>query len=447
MSFYHRYYHKMPDGTIKQVNPFTTTEVWCVEERGRKPVINNHPTEPVAIEKKTPESYCHFCEDQYINTPPEKARIVKTADGKCEKIYHISGDDLNTTTAEFRRVGNLFEIVTYDYWRKNYKYIISKTNKTWMDNYLGSPKGFEHIVNILGLKMKMMGLDFGSMSIEEKIDRSAAFFGGCHELLIGRKHYTKNAQFMHDLVSSGELTEDEHYQYIKLGVDSLLDLSESNPFIRYISVFQNWLKPAGASFDHLHKQMVGLDEWGVQADREIGELHKRPNIYNEMAINLALYHSLLIAENDFAVAFAEIGHRYPTVAIYSKSERSRPFDHQDEEIRGMSDMIHAIHSALTNQTPCNEEWYYAPFDCVYPVPWHIMIKLRLVNPAGFEGNTKIYINPVSPERLKHDVVEALIKRREEGLINKNIHIGEEVQLKPNPLHYYKGTIKDFFSKV
>ena len=31
---------KMPDGTVKQVNPFTGTQVWTVPGRGKRPTVN-----------------------------------------------------------------------------------------------------------------------------------------------------------------------------------------------------------------------------------------------------------------------------------------------------------------------------------------------------------------------------------------------------------------------
>ena len=43
-------------------------------------------------------------------------------------------------------------------------------------------------------------------------------------------------------------------------------LFDLNRYARYVVVFQNWLKPAGASFDHLHKQLVAVDERGAQAE-------------------------------------------------------------------------------------------------------------------------------------------------------------------------------------
>jgi galactose-1-phosphate uridylyltransferase len=65
------------------------------------------------------------------------------------------------------------------------------------------------------------------------------------------------------LKSSGDMTPEEHYQYIDFTIDAKEDIYLSNRYVRYVSVFQNWLRPAGASFDHLHKQL-GLDEWATQ---------------------------------------------------------------------------------------------------------------------------------------------------------------------------------------
>lgn len=438
MPNYDAFYHKMPDGTVKQINPYNGTEVWYVEERNRGPAINRPPEEPETLDRHIPEDYCHFCGSQYLFCTPEKARLTLGKDGVWRKIYRIAPEEMSLCCADFRRVGNLFEIVTYDYWNKNYRYKMNKTNQDWKKRYLDSKAGYEHVMNVLKLKMERIGIDFGKMPEKERLDRANSFFGGCHELILGGRHYKNGAKFRHELCSSGELTEEEHYQYIKFTVESIVDIYQQNPFVKYVSVFQNWLRPAGASFDHLHKQLVGLDEWGVHNEREIAELSKNPNLYNDFSINFALAYSLFIAENDYAIALAEIGHRFPTIAVYSKSDKGRPFEQTYEETRGMSDILHAIHVVISSQTTCNEEWYYSPFDSNCNAPWHISIKLRVHTPAGFEGNTKIYINPISPQKLTAEITKALRDKRNKGLINKGIRIGDEVRKKPDILKYNKG---------
>ena len=46
-------------------------------------------------------------------------------------------------------------------------------------------------------------------------------------------------------------------------------LYDDNQHIAYVSVFQNWLAPAGASFEHLHKQLVAIDRIGARLRGEI----------------------------------------------------------------------------------------------------------------------------------------------------------------------------------
>lgn len=44
MSDYHKYFLQMKDDTIKQINPFTGTEVWTVPGRASKPISNAVPS-------------------------------------------------------------------------------------------------------------------------------------------------------------------------------------------------------------------------------------------------------------------------------------------------------------------------------------------------------------------------------------------------------------------
>ncbi len=53
-----KYIDKMPDGTIKQLNPFTGTEVWTVPGRSGKPITNEIPKNAKKIERHDPDNYC-----------------------------------------------------------------------------------------------------------------------------------------------------------------------------------------------------------------------------------------------------------------------------------------------------------------------------------------------------------------------------------------------------
>jgi galactose-1-phosphate uridylyltransferase len=432
------FYVTMPDGTIKHTNPLNGTEVWTVSTRANRPhnhsKINANVLHPIEN-----ENYCDFCQSSYFKTPPEKARLIQSSENLFEKIENLSPDCLDSSKALFRRIGNLFEIVTYDYWLKNHDFHLSPAQNQWKQKYLENPAGRSHVLKMVETKLSLSGRtveEISKLAEDEKMTLSNAFFGGAHELIIAGRHYVPNAQFDDQLCSSGELTPAEHYQFMRFTVDAMKDIYANNRYVRYVTIFQNWLRPAGASLDHLHKQLVGIDEWGASIESEMEMVRENPNIYNELVVNFSADHNLIFAENDYAVALSEIGHRYPTLAIYSKSVHTRPEEHTEEEMSGFSDLVHACHAAMGSQIPCNEEWYFSPRDAIHVMPWHLLIKWRTINQAGFEGGTKIYINPVSPEALRDQMVPKLYELRDAGKI-KNLRIATECELKPNPLLYYK----------
>jgi len=431
------YYTIMPDGTVKQLNPFTGTEVWAVAGRKGRPIVNETAATGKPVQVHDPEDYCSFCATRYFETPPEKSRLVRRGE-QWERINTLAPDRYFDSTAEFRRTGNMFEIVTLDYWRKNYAYKMTAASQKWKEDYLANPAGLRHVTEIIQYKLKQEGKtveQIEKIPLSDKLAVADAFFGGCHELVIAKRHYLESAHQESDLYSSGAMTEEEHFRYFKLTVDAVHDITLMNRYVRYISVFQNWLRPAGASFDHLHKQLVSLDEWGASIENQIKMVRDDANVFNEFGANFAAHHNLVFAENDYAIAYAGIGHRYPTIEIYSRSQAGRPHEHSDEEVRGLSNLVHAIHAAMGSQISCNEEWYYTPFDAVYKMPWHVLIKWRVNVPAGFEGGTSIFINPMTPIELRDRMVPRLYKLRDDNRISW-LRIAEECRVDPNPLKYY-----------
>ncbi|MBC8044970.1 MAG: DUF4921 family protein [Rhizobacter sp.] len=435
---YDMYYYQMADGTVKQINPFTGTEVWAVPGRGNKPITNDTPAAARPLPKREKEDFCSFCQTRYHETPPEKSRLI-LENGQYYELPHLPASELFNTTAEFRRTPNLFEIVSLEYWKKNYGYKLTKAQTLWREQYLSEADGLKQVLSVIDYKLDKLGRtseDIKSMTVDEKLLIADAFFGGGHELISAKRHYRHGANFDSELFSSGEMTPYEHYNYFAFTIGALRDVYANNRYIRYVSVFQNWLKQAGASFDHIHKQLVGLDSWSISIESQIQMVRNNPNVFNEYGPNFATHYNLVFAENDYAIAFAAIGHRYPTIAIYSKAEHSRPQEHSPEELRGMSDLVHACHAAMGSQISCNEEWYYTPIDSVYNMPWHVLIKWRVNTPAGFEGNTSIYINPVSPLELRDKMVPRLYDLRTRGQIASSLRIAEECACDPNPLQYY-----------
>ncbi|MBC8144438.1 MAG: DUF4921 family protein, partial [bacterium] len=417
-------------------------EVWAVPGRAsrpiQKPAVNGEAAEIAAAD---PLSVCSFCEKRYFEVPPEKSRWIRHA-GQWMELACVPAKHYDDTVAEFRCVPNLFEIVSLDYWRKNYGYTPPPPELERMQDYVGSSEGLRHLREIVTYKMLFTTQSVTPKDTEPSDDHvlrlSEPFFGGCHELIIARQHFVPGTERKSPkLVSSGLLVNDEHYFYFRATVDAMQRILERNRYVRYVSVFQNWLQPAGASFDHLHKQLVGLDEWGASITRQVRMLKEDPNVFNEYGANFAAMYNLVFAENDHAIAFVGIGHRFPTIEVFSKSAHARPYEHSNEELRGVSDLVHACHAAMGPEISCNEEWYYSPIDSVAKMPWHVLIKWRISVQAGFEGGTSIFINPMTPVELRDRMVPRLYTLRDSGSI-AHVKIAEECLITPNPLKYYLG---------
>jgi galactose-1-phosphate uridylyltransferase len=430
-------YNIMPDGTVKQMNPFFDYEVWSVPGWASKPRSSGSKSQAEPVIPERPESVCSFCEARYFETPPERARVVRT-NGGWSILRHLHPKEYFNSPAEFRRVGNLFEMVTIDYWRKNYNFRLTPGQKAWKDEYLSAPEGIDHIRKILSYKLSVTGkteAEIESLSDSDIIGLSEGFFGGGHELVIARPHYTAGAKYQNDLFSSGDMDREEHEWYLRMTIDGMEEIIEDNRYVRYVCAFQNWLHAANTTFNHLHKQLVALDDWGALIDRKTAMRRENENIFNEWGANYALQHNLVFLENDHALAYTGIGHRFPTVEVYSKSENTRPYEHTEEEIRGVSDLVHAIHAATGNKISTTEEWFYTPVDSIATIPWHIHITWRINVRAGFEGGTNIFINPVTPVELRDRLVPRLYALRDAGKIG-NVRIAEECGVQLNPLLYY-----------
>ena len=249
--------------------------------------------------------------------------------------------------------------------------------------------------------------------------------GGSHDVVVARRHVVDGASTDAELASAGTLSPDEHAAYVAFTVQALAEIQAAQPNAAYVSVFQNWLRPAGASFEHLHKQLVAIDDHGPQVDHELRLLSHDRGLYQHEIADLAVSEGLVVAATDGAVAFAGVGHRYPACEIFSTSAANLPQEHTDAETRAVSDLLHALHAATGVHVPTNEEWHYRPPGAPWPMPWRVVLKWRISTPAGFEGGTKIYVNTIDPWELRRRTVAGLQELRKAGRLADGIRIGDE----------------------
>src|SRR5579872_6094689 len=159
---YSKYYTLMADGTIKQINPFTDNEVWSVPGRAGKPEGNGAVLPLTPLKPTDWTAFCAFCQDRLFETPPEKARLLQNQEGAFVHIDRVRPSEMAGNMTDhawlFRRVPNLFEIVTVDYWKQNYSYVLSPENLAWKEMYLADPVGLKHVHDILAYKLRATGI-------------------------------------------------------------------------------------------------------------------------------------------------------------------------------------------------------------------------------------------------------------------------------------------------
>ena len=424
---------RMADGTVKQVSPLTGTVVWTVPERAHRPLPGppsaRRPVDPADVDR-----ICAFCPERYLETPPEKARLVGPP-GQSVVHEHVPAGRLHATVAEVRRIPNLFEILAVDYWRANHGYAVPAAVRERAAAYVSEEAGRRHVLEVLHRRHLAEGHDEGSWRAvpqETWLERGVDLFAGTHDVVVARRHLVDGASYDDELASAGTLTPAEHERYVAFTVDATAALYAAQPAARYVAVFQNWLRPAGASFDHLHKQLVAIDEHGPRADEVLARLRRDPGLIGRDVVDHAVTHRLVVAQNEHAVALAGVGHRYPSLEVWSTRDHQLPWEHTADEVRGVSDLMHALHAATGPLVPTNEEWHHRPPDAAQAMPWHVVLKWRVSTLAGFEGGTNIHINTVDPFEMRDRVVGRLSSLRDAGLVAP-VRIGDECSHRPGLL--------------
>ncbi len=397
------YIIKEPSGIERYYNPFLDVHSFFSPDR-RTNILANTPSPKATSTHSLPkdECYCDFCIGRLDQATPEKTISFYKQDS-IKYLDYPTFLDCQQKEILFRRQGNLFEIINYKYWQQKYNIQTPSDDIARISDMYQDEQTRSFLQHLLSLKYAKMSVSLDEKTISQQQTDCEAFYSGFHELLTSGRHFDKNTL---QLFHSG--TQQEHRVAMTMLINIIKDMTQRNPHISFVTVFQNWLAKAGASFEHWHKQILAVDFWGQILERE-AILHKQnPNIYKDFVHEIITQEDLLIAENSHAIAYAETGGKMGRIVICSKSDYLRPHEHTLEEIYCMSDLTHAIVNTLPISTPYNEEWFYTPFNQeAFKTPWRIVIDLRLGVCAGFENITQILINPLSIKEVAHTIRESL----------------------------------------
>jgi UDPglucose--hexose-1-phosphate uridylyltransferase len=189
--------------------------------------------------------------------------------------------------------------------------------------------------------------------------------------------------------------------------DRCADLSQDQRF-KYILLFRNHGKIAGASLEHPHSQLIALPmvpqnvALQVEGAQRYYEYHERC-IYCDMVKQEMNFGERVVCMNDDFIAFCPFAAKYPFETWILPRKHVRSYIHEDRSrIRAfgqiLQDAMGRINRSL-HVPPYNFTLHTAPInqERERDFHWHLAIMPRLTISAGFEMGSGIYINVTTPE--------------------------------------------------
>ena len=228
---------------------------------------------------------------------------------------------------------------------------------------------------------------------------------GAHEVIIDIPEHARDIADISDAQA-----EEIIWSYVSRSNDLRKD-----PRFKYILIFRNYGKSAGASLEHPHSQLIALP---IVPKRVNEELHSAQEYYNYkdrcvfcdiLAQELA-DKERVVAENEHFLCFSPFVSRFPyEMWIMPKKHESNFDDLRKEEVGTLGwilrNTLRKI-KKLLNDPPYNYIIHTSPTngrdnDFYH---WHIEIMPKLLNVAGFEWGSGFYVNPISPEVAAKNLV-------------------------------------------
>lgn len=181
-----------------------------------------------------------------------------------------------------------------------------------------------------------------------------------------------------------------------------------DPRFKYILIFRNYGKSAGASLEHPHSQLIALPIVPKRVNEELQSSleyynYKDRCVFCDMLKQEIAEKERIIVENEFFISFCPFVSRFPyEMWIMPKKHESHFVGLQKEEVRPLGiilrDSMKKLKKLLSDP-PYNYIIHTSPINGLEKeyYHWHIEIMPKLVNVAGFEWGSGFYVNSIPPE--------------------------------------------------
>jgi len=222
---------------------------------------------------------------------------------------------------------------------------------------------------------------------------------GAHEVIIETPDHN---------TSLADLSTEHFFQVIK-AYQARLQALANDKRLELAIVFKNHGRPAGASLEHSHSQLIALPIIPKRVAEELQGAqtyfaNKDRCIYCDIIKSELAAEIRVIDQSDEFVVIAPYASRFPFEMWLLPRTHSSHFEHIPEHIlralaRFFQKQLTRLNQALSSP-PYNFLLHTSPFadrSTAY-YHWHIEIIPKLSRVAGFEWGTGFYINPTSPEQ-------------------------------------------------
>lgn len=262
-----------------------------------------------------------------------------------------------------------------------------------------------------GWQTRVTANKFPALKIEGDLDRQGiGMFDrmngiGAHEVIIESPHH-------------GMRTEElgvEHTVRVLTAYKERIEDLEKDPRLRYVLVFKNQGRAAGASLAHPHSQIIATPIIPKDVKEKLDGAKsfydfKERCIYCDVVRQEATMKERVVVDSAHFIAFCPFAPRFPfEVWVMPKRHMCAYTDITGDELNDLASVMkealsrigkslnrppynYILHTA-PNRIPRRGHWHTLGND----FHWHIEIMPRLTRVAGFEWGSGFYINPTPPE--------------------------------------------------
>ena len=272
-----------------------------------------------------------------------------------------------------------------------------------------------HAANTPGWTLRVVPNKYPALVIEGELDKAGEGLYdkmngiGAHEVIIETPSHKDSFTYLaHDRMT------DVFFAFR----DRLIDLAH-DPRFRYVMVFKNNGKAAGASLEHSHSQLVALPILPRMIVSELdGSLayykYKERCIFCDIIHQEQRERSRIVCENDRFMAMTPFAPRSPFEMWILPKKHSSAYISMDNKsfsqlANVFSECLRRLDACIPN-APYNFVLHTAPLRSqpLEHFHWHFEIVPKLTQIAGFEWGSGFYINPTPPEEAAKYLREAVL---------------------------------------